>query len=316
MKVLVTGGLGFIGSTLSEAYIARGDHVTIVDNQSSNVIGPGAIQGAKKIRCDAKTYAHAGWWHPNRYDLVVHCASPVGPAGILKYKGRIASMILASTDALITLCLAHDTPLINISTSEVYGTSGTYHESDALRVPAVPSARIEYAIGKMAAEAECRLTPGLRSISIRPFNIAGARQSSAGGFVLPTFAEQALAGTPITIYGDGTQQRALTSVDDLADFVLNHTTDYMDGRAVNVGNPHNTTTIADLASLVHEAAQSTSTILHTDGQTIHGQDYHEAEGHIKVPCIDLAQSMGWAPRTTLTTLVDQAVAHTAARIAA
>src|SRR3954464_13415375 len=117
MKVLITGGLGFIGSTLSEAYIARGDTVTIVDNQSSNVIGPGGIQEATKIRCDVETYARAGWRTGYKYDLVVHCASPVGPAGILRHKGRIASMILADTAAIINLCLAHETPLINISTS-------------------------------------------------------------------------------------------------------------------------------------------------------------------------------------------------------
>lgn len=310
-RILITGGLGFIGSSIAEAHLAAGDKVTIIDDQSSNVVE--RVKGATVIRADLTHFlgprAHS--MLPQSFDRVVHCASPVGPAGILQHRGRIASMILEKTRRAIDYCVATQTRLVNISTSEVYGFSGVYKESDDLRVPARASARIEYALGKLAAEYECRLTPGLESVSIRPFNVAGARQSKRGGFVLPTFAEQAVTGDPLTVYSGGKQRRAFTSVDDVARLIVHHL-DAAEwaGEAVNAGNPENTTTILGLARRVNtRAGQPADHIIHTSGQAVHGSAYAEAEGVVKIPDITLARLLGWEPEVSLEMLVDQAVAH-------
>lgn len=317
MRVLVTGGLGFIGSSLAEHYCARGHDVLVIDNHANPVVTADQLpRRAHHVKATVEEYAASWYRHRFRADVIVHCASPVGPAGILGLRGQIATRILADTASIIRLATAHDAHLINISTSEVYGTSGVYKESDDLRVPAVPSARIEYALGKIAAEAECRLTPGLRSVNIRPFNVAGARQSRKGGFVLPTFAEQAVTGLPITVYEDGSQQRALTSVDDLARFITDHAHKISDGSPINVGNPSNITTITELAHRVAVRAGAPPALAYTTGKAVHGPDYAEAEGHTKIPDITRARALGWEPRVGLDQLVDQAISHARTRLAA
>jgi nucleoside-diphosphate-sugar epimerase len=312
MRVLVTGGLGFIGSTITDAFYAEGHDVMVCDNLSSNVIGWDESPAAYWYTQDVADCLGTLEYHP---DLVVHCANPVGAAGIIPLKGRIAAETVRTTSSVVEYCAMTGARLVYISSSEVYGKSGTYSESDDLRVPAALSPRIEYAVGKVAAEACVRLTPGLRSVTLRPFNVAGARQQSEGGFVLPTFCEQAAMGWPLTVYGDGQQRRALTGVEDVAAFVLGLRDDHFDGRVVNVGAPANETSIIELAERVRFLADSPSQIAYTTGQAVHGEDYAEAEGVVKLPAVALAERMGWAPVWTLDRLIADALTHVRGRVA-
>jgi UDP-glucose 4-epimerase len=224
-------------------------------------------------------------------------------------------MIVADAAAVIGYCQAQDVPLVNISTSEVYGFSGEYRESDACVVPAANrwSPRLEYAVGKLAAEMEIRLS-GIEAVSIRPFNVVGARQLPDGGFVLPTFAEQAVSGQALTIFGPGLQVRCLTAVEDVAAFVHHAINRGALEGVVNVGNPANRTDIVTLAHKVCDAAGVKHYFEWTNGRAVHGPDYAEAEGVIKTPNIDRARALGWAPKRGLDELIADAVAH--ARVAA
>jgi nucleoside-diphosphate-sugar epimerase len=312
-NVLITGGLGFIGGAAAYNYALAGWRVDVCDDLTNNTYAPHSLGTEAEWYCDVAEALNRIRLSLREYDLVIHCASPVGAAGVLPWRGRLAYEIMRTTHAVTCYCNAFGVPLINVSSSEVYGFSGTYHEKDALRVPAHVNTRIEYAVGKMAAETAVRLLPGLNSISLRPFNVVGSDQRSAGGFVLPTFAEQAVEGRPLTVYGDGTQQRAFLAVEDLVSFMLLLQRDDYDGRVVNLGNPTNRITILNLAHLVSETARTKFEIVYTDGKAVHGEDYAEAEGYVKLPDIALAEDMGWSPRYTLNEIALAAVEKIACR---
>lgn len=294
MRVLITGALGFIGSHLADAYIASGHTVVGVDNLSGNVVDriPGAIVAEADVRTHMRTYG-------GPVDLVVHAASPVGAVALLE-RSSIVAEIVETTQAVLRFCKHWQTPLVNISSSEVYGFSGEYREHDTCQVPHKLTHRIQYAAGKLAAEHLVR-TSGVPSVTVRPFNVAGPRQARSKGFVIPTFVEQALAGEPLTVFG-GAQQRSFTGVWDVVDFIGRASQPL--GRDVfNVGNPANRTTVLDLAHRVIELTGSTSEIVFTDGKTVHGPAYEEAEGVIKVPDITRARLTGWEPRVGLDDLI-------------
>lgn len=303
MRVLITGGLGFIGSFIAERFISHGDRVVIVDDLSSNVVDD--VPGAEVWLHDMRSSLIPA----DGLDLVVHCASPVGSVGVLSRQGTIVEDIVENVSHAAWLCRELDIPLVYLSSSEVYGFSGIYSETDELVVHMRASARQEYAVGKIAGESLVlnQIPQGLKATIIRPFNVAGPRQRKELGFVLPTFVQQALAGEPITVYGNGTQERALTAVSDVARFVVDHLADF-EGRIYNVGAPRNFTTINDLAELVKEVTNSDSEIVHVDPREIH-PGYEEAVGHTKVPLIERALQTGWQPLTDLSLLVAQTAAE-------
>src|SRR5205823_9682726 len=126
-------------------------------------------------------------------------ASVVGPVGVLAHAGRMAGMMVNDTSRMATLALACGARLVDVSTSEVYGggRDGYCSERDFKIIQPKVTVRLEYAVGKLAAEIalinSTKVTP-LRACIVRPFNVAGPRQSGKGGFVLPRFVGQALRG--------------------------------------------------------------------------------------------------------------------------
>lgn len=306
--VLVTGGLGFIGSSIARRFLEKSARVTIVDSLVSNVAAESDFNAelADVRTCSVEDYLrHSGL--PLKHDLVVHSASYVGPAGVLQHSGRIAATMLSVTSALAEACIASRLPMLFISSSEVYGVDGMLREDMATRVPAEFSARLEYALAKISSEAilhNCH-SRGLRSVSVRPFNVIGARQSRLGGFVVPTFVQQALSGKPLTVFDGGEQQRTFVSVDDLADFVVVHLRegDYGPNPRFNIGNPNNICTINDLANRVVTLLGSNSAIEHVDPRTIYGPHYREAASKIKLCDISKARELGWSPGKSLDDII-------------
>lgn len=308
--IAITGGLGFIGSVIAEQFLAQGARVTVVDSLESNVVDPHDFScrfpqaSIEVIPCESyfsRKNAAA------EFDLVVHTASRVGPAAILTHAGRLASEAVQSTAVVLEACARAGATLIYLSSAEVYGFSGVMSEADDLRLSAKYNARIEYALGKLTSEAmilNARAGSTSRLV-IRPFNVAGARQSRCGGFVIPTFVQQALAGLPLTVFGTGGQQRAFTAVQDVAAFITNYSKAALESghRIFNVGNPGNATTILDLAHRVTRLLCSHSEIKHTDGKKIYGSAYFEADSFVKIPAIGLAQRTGWNPSFTLDDII-------------
>ncbi len=313
--IVITGGLGFIGSHVVDAYLAQGKDVTIIDSCISSVTDGGEFDshpGATVVRQSVEDYLRGGGTFAGA-ERVIHAAAHVGPAGILKYAGRLGADIVLSTSMVVEACIAADVPLCTFSSAEVYGRSGLLGEKDDIRVPTSYNARIEYAIAKTLTEAMTvnSLHRGLRGIVIRPFNVAGARQSRSAGFVMPTFVQQALAGRPLTVFATGGQVRAFTSASDLSRFLTDHMDAALESenRIYNIGNPANATTIWDLAERVVRLLDSDSDIVLADARAIHGEAYEEAESFEKVPVLDAALALGWQPTADLDTLVHQTAAY-------
>jgi nucleoside-diphosphate-sugar epimerase len=315
-QIIVTGGLGFIGSSLCERLLHAGEAVTIVDSMVSNVVEPEYFTSRfASVRVHVASVAEFFATPPPlaRHDVVFHAASLVGPAGILAYAGTIGDDLVHATSKVANACVRSGTPLIYMSSAEVYGRNGVLEESADARVPARYNARIEYALGKLTCEAiiaNSRLR-GLRATVIRPFNVVGPRQNRAGGFVMPTFVQQALAGEPVTVFTSGLQQRAFTDVEDVVSFLVDHAVTAVDRPELvyNVGNPHNTITIVDLARRITHLLNSRSEIVFTSGDKVHGPLYFEAESVEKLPNIARASSLGWSPCKTLDDVIMDAARY-------
>ena len=308
-RVVVTGGLGFIGSHVVDALLAAGRQVTIIDSMVAAVTDGREYEPTCAVhRVSIHEYLTNGGTFEG-IDLVVHAASHVGPAGILRYQGSLGADIVAVTQEVIEECVTHDVALISFSSAEVYGRSGMLAEGDDIIVPTHCNARLEYAIAKTLTEAATINSRhrGLRGFVIRPFNIVGPRQSRAGGFVMPTFVQQALAGRPLTVFAGGGQERAFLSATDLARFIVEHAdAAFESGKPIfNVGNPANTTTVWNLAERIVQRLGSTSAVEHADARLIHGPLYEEAESIQKLPVLDAAASVGWGPSTSLDALIDE-----------
>ncbi|TDD00855.1 NAD(P)-dependent oxidoreductase [Nonomuraea deserti] len=308
-EVVITGGLGFIGSHLVDAYLAAGHRVRIIDSNAGAVIDGEDYDADPRcavVRERVEDYLAAGGDFAG-VDRVIHAASYVGPASILSRAGRLGHDIIGSTAPVIEACMNAGAPLCVFSSAEVYGRSGVLDEKDDIVVPTQYNTRIEYAVAKTLAEAMvCNSRRhGLRGIVIRPFNVAGARQSRAGGFVMPTFVQQALAGRPITVFAGGDQIRAFIAADDLTGFLTGYMDLALQGDEViiNVGNPANAVTIMDLAERVKSLLASSSPIVRVDGRSVHGPHYAEAESFHKIPALRAATDLGWRPRIPLDELI-------------
>lgn len=310
MRIIVTGGLGFIGSHASRCALERGHHVTIVDDASGAVTDE--VPGALVLRQPAEVLARPAL-RIGPVDAIIHCAAPVGGLGVV-HSGMVAARIVSATEAAIHAAREHGAALVNVSSSEVYGAPGAYTEDTPCIVPARHSPRLGYALGKRAAENDVH-TSGLEAcVTVRPFNVVGPAQSAAKGFVLPRWCEQVREGVPLTIFGSGSQARAFTSVHDVAPFLV-HLAEQLVGRredagVMNVGNPRNYTTIRALASLVNTAAGRPGDALRfTTGQAEYAEArYEEAEGTSKSPAnVERAQAYGWAPTWRLDGIVRDAL---------
>ncbi|MEL6980946.1 MAG: NAD-dependent epimerase/dehydratase family protein [Actinomycetota bacterium] len=311
--VIVTGGMGFIGSFVADAYLERGQRVIIIDSLVSSVISTEPYDtnpNCTVLRMSVEDYFLQGGTVEGA-DRVIHAASLVGPAGILRFAGQLGHDIVRACQMVIDQCIEHDVPVCDFSSAEVYGRSGQLAESDTIQVPVDYTVRIEYAIAKTLTEAVMANSRhrGLRGIVIRPFNVTGPRQSERGGFVMPTFVQQALAGEDLTVFATGEQLRAFLSVTDLVRFI----TDHMDAALetgdliFNIGNPTNNISVRGLADKVKEMVGSPSNVIYADAKKIHGDLYEEAESFEKTPVLGAALKVGWKPEIDLDALVQETI---------
>jgi nucleoside-diphosphate-sugar epimerase len=316
-RILVTGGFGFLGSHVVERLLSDPrNQVHVVDDLSSSPLDYrgffcqlGNPSNLTYSICTIQDFCTNGYL-PD-FQEVYHLASVVGPAGVLPRAGRIIQSVVDDTYQLIWLSLRCRAKLLDVSTSEVYGggQNGFCTEDFPKIVPARTTVRLEYAVGKLAAETAivntCAVSP-LQACIVRPFNIAGPRQSGKGGFVLPRFIEQCLRNQPLTVFGAGNQVRAFTHVKDMAEGLVLAMEKGNSGEAYNLGNPENRITILDLARRVIELTGSKSQITFVDPKTIFGPLY--AEAHDKYPDATKAKKeFGWVPKFDVDRIVRDAV---------
>lgn len=317
-RILVTGGFGFLGSHLTERLISDpANRVHVVDDMSTSPIDLDDYlrqnRNPGNLTYDIRTiddYFRRG--KVPDFEDIYHLASPVGPAGVLRHAGNMVREIVRDCYTLIDYCVEKGARLLDVSTSEIYGggQQGYCTESTPKIVPANTTVRLEYAIGKLAAETAiintCRVKPLSAKIA-RPFNVAGPRQSPKGGFVLPRFIQQLDRGKPLTVFGDGSAVRAFTHVKDMIEGICLAMERGRIGEAYNIGNPANKTTILDLAKrIVKLMGASEEMITFVDPKTIYGPLYEEAND--KFPDAQKATTeLNWVPRFGMDQTVQDAL---------
>ena len=307
-RILITGGLGFLGSHSIERYKKEGWSITIIDNLSTNTIEADdpLCNDCEVIVQDILDYK----WNKKSFDMILHLASPVGPAGILKHSGQMARYILDDIYWAIEGAQLNNCPLIFVSTSEIYGYRDKpvklQEHEDKLLVGDF-KVRNEYSMAKLLSEIVISNTAKVSDLKyqiIRPFNISGPRQLPDAGFVLPRFINQALSGEDITVFGDGEQVRAFTYVKDIIEGIYLASI-HNKNEIWNVGNPDNEVTINFLAERVKTLTDSESNIIHIDPKTIYGPLYEEAWDKIPDP-EKIKTKLNW----TATKAVDEIILET------
>ena len=304
-RVLVTGGFGFLGGHILEQLLEEGvERIHVVDNLSTSPVGMvqllEELEGGEALTYEISTVEEYFRQGPEDFDTIIHLASIVGPAGVLAHGGRIVASIVEDTYRLADYALERGARLVDVSTSEVYGggRDGLCREADPKIVPAETSFRLEYAVAKLAAETaliNLHARDALDAVIVRPFNIAGPRQSGEGGFVLPRFLAQARLGLPLTIFGSGQARRAFSHVKDLGDGVIRAGRQGRPGTAYNLGNHDNVVTVEGLADIVLHVTGGSSQKQFIDPREIYGNAFVEAND--KFPEAGRAISeLGWNPQ--------------------
>ena len=310
-KILITGGAGFIGSYCVEKFKKNGWEVSVLDNFSTPVLDEND-QLFKDVNLIKGNILDFSWDKLENYDLILHMASPVGPAGVLKHSGNMGKYIISDVYWGIEGALYNKCPLIFMSTSEIYGyrDKAVYlNEEDDKILKGEYKVRNEYSVSKLLAEVILSNTSKVTDLKyqiIRPFNISGARQLIPGGFVLPTFVNQALLDKDITVFGDGSQIRAFTHVKDITDgiYKISICKDY--NEIWNIGNPNNEGTILELAEAVKNKLNSKSNIKCVDPKTIHGPLYEEAWDKVPDPT-KIKEKLNWKPNYNIDEIIDDVI---------
>jgi len=290
---LITGGAGFIGSSLVDALLAEGNAVTVVDNLSTGTTGnlKAAMQHPRFrfIELDvsdkqlmAPLVAHC--------DELYHLASYVGVKLASQTSSQTILNNLRAIDTILELVTHYRPRFLLTSTSEIYGKALDYLPGEALAEDAdrvygpTHVQRWSYA-GIKAVEEFLTLAKhheeGLHTVIVRLFNVIGPRQVGRHGPVVPRFIEQALADEPISIYGDGSQKRCFTYVDDAVQAILTlMRRDDTGGEIFNVGGTA-PVTVLELAETIQRLAGSKAGIERVPYEAVYGKRFEDVR--VRVP---------------------------------
>jgi UDP-glucose 4-epimerase len=313
-RALITGGAGFIGSHLAEALLAAGYEVTILDDLSTGSIDNVAhLQGRQGFRAVFDTITN----EPKLAELIdwsdvtFHLAAAVGVQLIVEQPVRTIETNVHGTEVVLKHASKKKKLVVIASTSEVYGKSADvpFREGADLVLGATVKHRWAYACSKLIDEFLALAywkEKKLPIIIVRLFNTVGPRQTGQYGMVLPTFVRQALAGQPITVFGDGTQSRSFTYVADVVDALVKLAQEPRAiGEVFNVGNTEEVS-IRELADRVKRIAGSSSPV-----QLIPYDEAYEAgfeDMPRRVPDISkVAQLVGFQPRLGLDEIICRVV---------
>jgi UDP-glucose 4-epimerase len=310
MRILVTGGAGFIGSHLCERLIAIGHTVTAIDNfstgRASNLAQVEGVEGFKLIEgsiLDAQLLTEL----ISDVDYVFHLAAAVGVFNIIN--NPLASLLtnIRGTENVLEAANATKTPVFLTSSSEVYGKniSDSLKESDDRILGSPITLRWSYSEAKAIDESLAYayfIEKQLEIRVVRFFNTVGPRQLGAYGMVVPRFVKSAMNNEPITIYGDGNQTRCFAHVYDVIDAVIAIAfAENTIGKVINIGNDFEIS-INGLAQEVIAANDSKSEIVYVPYKEAYGDGFEDMER--RVPNIDLInQLVGWKPQRNLATII-------------
>ena len=294
MRVVVTGGAGFLGSHLCERLVWSGHEVLCLDNfltgSPGNVAHLMPEPGFRLVRSDVTDFIHVA----GEVDAVLHFASPASPIDYLRLP--IQTLKVGSIGTLHALGVAREkhARFILASTSEVYGDPEVHPQSEDYWGNVNPvGPRGVYDEAKRFSEAMTvayRSTHGVDTGIVRIFNTFGPRMRPADGRAIPNFIRQALVGEPVTVAGDGSQTRSICYVDDLVTGVLGLMESDHPG-PMNIGNPHEISML-DLARWVIALVGSDSAIVHIDRPV--------DDPTVRRPDASLAERvLGWTPQVAI-----------------
>jgi UDP-glucose 4-epimerase len=311
MKILVTGGAGFIGSHLVERLLNLGHVVSVLDDLSTGSIKN--LQGVldkKNIDLiegsvlDSELVSK----HVANSDYVFHLAAAVGVFNIVQKPLQSLSINLTGTENVLSAADKFSVPVLIASSSEIYGknTSDTLSENSDRILGNPLTLRWSYSEAKAIDESFAYAYYVEKSLEIRIarfFNTVGPRQLGAYGMVVPRFVSSALEHSPITIYGNGEQSRCFIHVQDAVDALVGiaFSKDTI-GRAINIGNSTEIS-ILRLAEFIKQRLKSRSEIVFLDYQEAYGNGFEDMQR--RVPDISLIkQLIGWEPQLSLENIVD------------
>ena len=295
-RAVVTGGAGFVGSHVCERLLAAGTQVVCVDN-----LVTGATRNIAHLMddtafrfVDADVSAGLGAVGGVAVDLVLHLACPASPRDYLRFPVETLEAGAAGTRHALDLAVAHHARFVLASTSEVYGDPHEHPQRESYWGNVNPvGPRSVYDEGKRYAEAlttAYRTARGADTAIARIFNTYGPRMRPGDGRMIPTFINQALAGDPMTVTGDGKQTRSVCYVDDTVSGLLALATIPVPG-PVNIGNPHELP-VRDLAQKIQDMTSSRSRICYVPAP--------EDDPRRRCPDITKARTeLGWSPQVSL-----------------
>jgi UDP-glucose 4-epimerase len=316
MRFLITGGAGFIGSHLSDLLIEHDHTVHVLDDLST-----GAIENIRHLKRHPRFEYTIGSVESHAVvaelvdgsDVVVHLAAAVGVTLVVDSPVRAIETNVHGTEVVLLHANKKKKPVLIASTSEVYGKSSAlpFKEDGDMQMGATDMGRWAYACSKAIDEFLAMAywrERGLPTIVVRLFNTVGPRQTGSYGMVVPRLVSQALAGEPLTVYGDGRQTRCFCHVADVVQALFKLMTEESAyGNVFNVGATSEIS-ILDLAQRIIELTGSDSGISMIPYGEAYGEGFEDM--YRRVPDIaKVGALIGWTPTRVLEDIVGDVVAH-------
>jgi UDP-glucose 4-epimerase len=316
MKVLITGGAGFIGSHLAERYLSRGDEVYVIDDLST-----GAMENIRPLKDDPLFNLNIDTITNYRLvselvdlcDITYHLAASVGVRLIVESPVRAIETNIRGTEIVLSVAAKKRKRVLITSTSEVYGKLDRvpFREDDDLVMGPTSKGRWSYACSKAIDEflaiaywKEKRVP----TVIARLFNTVGPRQTGRYGMVIPSFVRQAITGEDITVYGDGSQRRCFTHVDDAVGALMRlaeHPAAV--GEAYNIGS-NQEVTILEVAERIKELAASDSRIVFVPYDQAYEEGFEDMMR--RVPDITkIGKLVGYVPKITLDDILESVIEY-------
>lgn len=306
MRILITGGAGFLGSHLCDRFLEEGHQVVAMDNlitgSVANIAHLAGNRDFQFIHHDVTNYIYLA----GSVDAVLHFASPASPIDYLRYPIQTLKVGALGTHNALGVALAKDAKFLLASTSEIYGDPLEHPQREEYvgNVDAI-GPRGVYDEAKRYAEAlvmAYHRAHGVDTRIVRIFNTYGPRMRLEDGRVVPNFIAQSLRKEPLTVYGDGSQTRSFQYVSDLVEGIYRLLmSDYTS--PVNIGNPHEMT-ILEFAHLVNELTDNPGGIVFKE------QDRIKGDPQTRRPDITRARTiLNWEPRVMLREGLQQTIDH-------
>lgn len=316
MRILITGGAGFIGSHLAERLVTDGHTVTALDDLSTGRIeNLAALDGHSRFGFVMGSILDAGLLEElaSDADCIVHLAAAVGVKLIMDEPSRSILTNVNGTENVLRAALKRNTPTFIASTSEVYGKSRKFpfSEDDDLTIGATKNLRWSYACAKTLDEfltLSYVREAQLPAVVLRFFNTTGPRQTGRYGMVLPTFVQAALEGQPLRVHGSGAQTRCFGHVADVVEAMVRLiATPAARGQVFNVGNDQEVS-ILGLAEQVIMATGSSSPIELVPYSRVYPEGFEDMER--RLPDVSkLERAIGFRPRRPLSEIIADVVAE-------